>query len=137
MTPLRSDWHRVGAGFSVRFAFSGERFDAQWRPRLPTRREFERVAAAKVGEQAEFVAWWEKSVRPEGRPQKTVTDHVTVSVVDLERATGIGKKQVSRWRARLKDTDGYIAKVVAAARKKAMDEAEHNHRAQAADGAQG
>lgn len=56
MTPLRSDWHRVGAGFSVRFAFSGERFDAQWRPRLPTRREFERVADRYRDARQEFVA---------------------------------------------------------------------------------
>jgi|GEM_PF-4493947 len=40
----RSDWHRVGAGLSVRFTRQHERFDAEWTPRLPTAREIKRVA---------------------------------------------------------------------------------------------
>lgn len=40
---LRSDWHRVGAGLSVRFDLSGGCFDAEWRPRLPTKREWRRI----------------------------------------------------------------------------------------------
>lgn len=107
MTPLRSDWHRVGAGFSVRFAFSGERFDAQWRPRLPTRREFERVAAAKVGEQAEFVAWWDGNIGAHhgGSRRGSSAQTVALEMESAESATGISHQQVSRWRARLKDAE--------------------------------
>lgn len=40
---LRSDWHRVGAGLSVRFAIAHGRIDAEWLPRMPTKRELRRV----------------------------------------------------------------------------------------------
>ena len=40
---LASDWHRVGAGLSVRFEYRGERLNAEWQPRLPTKREWKRV----------------------------------------------------------------------------------------------
>jgi hypothetical protein len=41
--PLRSDWHRMGAGLSVRFELAGGAFSAGWSPRVPTRREFRRM----------------------------------------------------------------------------------------------
>jgi hypothetical protein len=40
---LRSDLHRVGAGLSVRFTFSVGRLEAEWQPRPPTKREWDRV----------------------------------------------------------------------------------------------
>lgn len=40
---LASDWHRLGAGLSVRFTLRGERIEAEWRPRLPTKREQRRI----------------------------------------------------------------------------------------------
>lgn len=44
---LGSDWHRVGAGLSVRFSLTGDGgMDAEWVPRLPTRREFRRIERA-------------------------------------------------------------------------------------------
>jgi hypothetical protein len=41
---LTSDWHRLGGEFSVRFTFQGQQLGGEWAPRLPTRREFERMA---------------------------------------------------------------------------------------------
>jgi len=43
---VQSDWHRVGAGLSVRFRFDGDRLDAEWRTRPPTKREWKRVLSA-------------------------------------------------------------------------------------------
>lgn len=41
---LASDWHRVGAGLSVRFTLRNEhQLDAEWLTRPPTRREKKRV----------------------------------------------------------------------------------------------
>lgn len=40
---VRSDWHRVGAGLSVRFSLATDRLDAEWLPRAPTKRELKRV----------------------------------------------------------------------------------------------
>ena len=41
--PMRTDWARVGGGFSVRFSLNAGRLDAMWLPRVPTKREFRRV----------------------------------------------------------------------------------------------
>ncbi|HMM83913.1 hypothetical protein [Azohydromonas sp.] len=41
--PLRSDWHRMGAGLSVRFELVNGTFSAEWSPRMPTKREFKRM----------------------------------------------------------------------------------------------
>lgn len=43
VAPMCSDWHRVGAGLSVRFSTRGDRLDAEWRTRPPTKREWKRV----------------------------------------------------------------------------------------------
>lgn len=59
-----SDWHRVGAGFSVRFATGPSagveacvtRLDVEWSPRLPTRRELRRVADRYRGARSHFIA---------------------------------------------------------------------------------
>jgi len=43
---LRSDAHRLGAGLSVWFEVHGGRnLDVEWHPRMPTAREFRRIAA--------------------------------------------------------------------------------------------
>ena len=40
---MSGDWHRVGAGLSVRFTLRASHFEAEWRPRKPTKREFKRI----------------------------------------------------------------------------------------------
>ena len=40
---VASDWHRVGAGLAVRFSMRGNRFEAEWLTRPPTKREWKRV----------------------------------------------------------------------------------------------
>jgi hypothetical protein len=41
--PVRSDWHRLGAGLSVRFECADERMSVEWAPRTPTKREWRRI----------------------------------------------------------------------------------------------
>jgi len=36
---IPGDWHRVGAGLSVRFRLHDGRIDAEWIPRFPTLQE--------------------------------------------------------------------------------------------------
>lgn len=36
---IASDWHRVTAVFSVRFALQSGQINCEWAPRLPTKRE--------------------------------------------------------------------------------------------------
>ena len=43
---LAGDWHRLGAGLAVRFTYGAGRFDAEWKPRPPTKREWKRVIDA-------------------------------------------------------------------------------------------
>ena len=43
---MQSDWHRLGAGLSVRFRLAGGCINAEWQPRLPTKREFKRLLDA-------------------------------------------------------------------------------------------
>ena len=40
---IRTDWYRVGGGLSVRFSLDSNCVNAEWLPRLPTKREFRRV----------------------------------------------------------------------------------------------
>lgn len=42
-TPIRSDWHRLGAGLSVRFELVSGQMRGEWAPRAPTKREWPRV----------------------------------------------------------------------------------------------
>lgn len=61
-TPLLvSDWHRVGAGLSVRFSLRGEMLQAEWRTRPPTKREWRRVMVRYRQARGSFVAAVEKS----------------------------------------------------------------------------
>lgn len=55
-TQMQTDWHRVGAGLAVRFTMAGERFDAEWKPRPPTRREMRRVIDRYRGARDLFLA---------------------------------------------------------------------------------
>lgn len=40
---LRSDWHRLGAGLRVQFSMCNGRFECEWQPRRPTKREWQRL----------------------------------------------------------------------------------------------
>lgn len=40
---IQSDWHRLGAGLSVRFRLADGQINAEWHPRRPTKREFKRL----------------------------------------------------------------------------------------------
>lgn len=42
-TAIRSDWHRLGAGLSVRFELARGQMSGEWAPRTPTRREWSRI----------------------------------------------------------------------------------------------
>jgi hypothetical protein len=64
-TTMTSDLHRVGAGLSVRFTFAAERFDAEWQPRCPTKREWKRVIDACRAARHLFLA---ELARRMGRP---------------------------------------------------------------------
>ena len=37
---LSTDWLRLGADFSVRYFFDGQRFHSEWRPRMPRLSEY-------------------------------------------------------------------------------------------------
>jgi len=53
---MLSDWHRVGAGLSVRFTMTAKRLDAEWGPRLPTKREMKRVIERYRAARNQFLA---------------------------------------------------------------------------------
>ena len=61
----------------------------------------EQAVDAKIEEQREFVAWWEKHVTPvhgAGRGNKNIPERRPFSLAELEKRTGISNQQVSRWR---------------------------------------
>lgn len=89
----------------------------------------ELAIAEQVDLQRDHCAWWRANVRDGGRP-KTVADRGQYSADDAERITGITKQQVSKWAAKLKDSDKYQSQLEAKARRAAGLEDEHNHRAQ-------
>ncbi len=53
---MASDWHRVGAGLAVRFRVRGERFEAEWLTRPPTKREWKRVSQRYRQARSAFLA---------------------------------------------------------------------------------
>lgn len=58
---ISSDWHRVGAGLSVRFSHKGdERLDAEWTPRVPTKREWKRIMDRYCGARNKFAQFLAK-----------------------------------------------------------------------------
>jgi DNA modification methylase len=72
----------------------------------------EEAVAEKVGEQRDYVSWWEKAVRDAGQPEKNCPPEETILSADAaEKETGIGKKVVSRWRKSLADEDAYRARI--------------------------
>jgi DNA N-6-adenine-methyltransferase Dam len=75
----------------------------------------------QIAEQQAFVGWWDGHVRGGGRPKKVLAAR-TVSVSDAEKATGVSKGQVHRWRARLDDVDSYRAALRGWIYTKAMSE---------------
>lgn len=91
----------------------------------------EQAVDQKIEEQAEFVRWWDDNIGPnKGTRTDIVTDTVTKLSADrAEELTGIGKMQVSRWRKRLKNIEGYRAKLYGKAYAEAFGK-DHNHRAQ-------
>ena len=52
---LQSDWHRLGAGLSVKFHLDSE-LEVEWRPRTPTRRELDRILDRYRKARCEFLA---------------------------------------------------------------------------------
>ena len=79
----------------------------------------ETAVEKKMGEQAAFVAWWDENVRAKGE-RSNVTDLLHLKAEDATKMTGIGKMQVSRWRARLKQPENYKAMLYGAAYNQAM-----------------
>jgi hypothetical protein len=51
-----SDWHRLGAGLSVRFALQAGALEVEWSPRLPTQREAKRLMDAYRLARHQFLA---------------------------------------------------------------------------------
>ena len=81
----------------------------------------------KIQDQTEFVGWWDESIRSVGNPAKKgkdliVTDQGQLTVNTAEDLTGISKKQVSKWRKRLKDPEKYREALYGATYHKAMAE---------------
>lgn len=87
----------------------------------------QRAIEKKVEEQIEFVAWWDKTVLPDGRPQKTGTDLRRFPREEIEKQTQIKHQQVSKWRAKLKNPDKYQSDLYGVAYRKAMAEANEAH----------
>lgn len=84
-----------------------------------------------MAEQAAFVEWWEGNVGKNwGGNRSKVANVKPCSSEDAETLTGISKVQVSRWRKRLSDRDAYRTYLFGHAWRKAMMEAQGNHRAQ-------
>jgi phage N-6-adenine-methyltransferase len=92
----------------------------------------EQAVDQKIEEQEEFVGWWKDTVTPghgAGRGNKKVADRGPFSVDKAEKLTGITKQQVSKWGKLVADKPKYRGRVILAARRKAVFEAEKNHRA--------
>jgi phage N-6-adenine-methyltransferase len=88
----------------------------------------EKAVDDKIEEQRKFVAWWDVSVRTDGRPTKNGPRSRTVSVTDATELTGIAKQRVSDLKKRLAQPDRYRDRLLGAAYRAAMLEAEENHR---------
>jgi len=66
----------------------------------------------KMGDQAEYLGWWDENVRPAGQGRNNAARGY-FSVSEAEAQTGIAQQQVSRWRKRLADPEAYRAAMVA------------------------
>jgi hypothetical protein len=88
---------------------------------------------AKLDEQAEFVRWWDESVRRPGgntRSPIIVSRPDTMDVAAATAETDVTKLQVSRWRKSLADRERYRARIILAAYRKADLRPAANHRAE-------
>lgn len=112
-------------------AYNGARQAAQ---RIRDWEALEAAVDAQLAEQVAFVEWWEGRVTTRispGRAGNKSNAHLhSISVKDAEALTGISQPQVSRWRKRLSDRDTYRTYLYGHAWRKAMMEAQDNHRAQ-------
>jgi phage N-6-adenine-methyltransferase len=89
----------------------------------------EAAVAAKVEEQAQFVANWDARVQGNHRPVSNATRHY-LSVAEAVAEWGIGQPTVSRWRGWLQDRDAYCTRIMLGAYRKAGLTPEENHRAE-------
>jgi phage N-6-adenine-methyltransferase len=92
----------------------------------------ERAVKAKVGEQAEFVHWWDATVGTRhGLNRHNVENAVlgSLSKADAEARTGVTQQQVSRWRKSLGDPVRYCARIILATYRQANLTPPENHRA--------
>lgn len=87
----------------------------------------EQAIDAKIEEQAEFVQWWDGTVRRPGQRNNAERGYF---VSDAVAQTGITQQQASRWRAALGKPEQYRARLILAAYRKANLAAPENHRAQ-------
>ena len=66
----------------------------------------------KIDDQAEFVHWWDKTIRPKrgaGRGNKNNGDLHCFSMEDAEKLTKIKQPQVSKWRKWVPNREEYKA----------------------------
>jgi hypothetical protein len=95
--------------------------------------KLEEAADAKIAEQASFVANWDGVVtgnRHNVNPRPENADRHFLSVSQAEELWGITQPTVSKWRAALKDTERYRARIILGAFRAATLEPAENHRAE-------
>ncbi len=91
--------------------------------------QLEEAVAAKIEEQAAFVANWKAMVRAAGhQPNNAVGNYLSVD--DAQIRWGISQPTVSRWRTSLKDPDRYHERIVLGSFRAAGLEPPENHRAE-------
>ena len=70
---------------------------------------------------AEFVRWWDGNVTPNRVRKSVVAEHgLQIPAHEAETRTGLSKRQVSRWRARLKERPKYMSLLFGADYRKAI-----------------
>jgi hypothetical protein len=67
----------------------------------------EQAVDEKIEHQRLFVGWWNANIRSKGEVHKENPDRRFLARDDAEKLTGIRQQQVSRWKTRLSDVDGY------------------------------
>ena len=81
----------------------------------------------KIGEQAEFVRWWQQHVTVNKGGDRKSKDQIPrsadlIAMVDAEKQTGIKNQLVSKWAKRLQDIPKYRALLFGAVWRKVMAE---------------
>jgi phage N-6-adenine-methyltransferase len=96
--------------------------------------ELERAVDIKIGQQQEFVAVWEQSVQGRGGGRQSIVAPVgtMLSASEMQKRSGVDKRQVSRWRTQTtpEQIDDYRQRIIDAARLAAELKARANHRAE-------